>query len=115
MLHLDWEAYYIYPLVGHANISVSSEFAKSCPNFSCKNIKYSSYPAGFDLFPTFFGDMGVNFSRFAAFMAQKFLDITQIHPFFEQVGGKRVAQGMYRGIWPGKKFPNRLQVSSRKG
>ena len=39
--------------------------------------------------------MRVNLGRFAAFVAQQILNIAQINPFFEQVRGERVAQGVY--------------------
>jgi hypothetical protein len=35
--------------------------------------------------------MRINFCRFAAFVAQEFLDVTQINPFFEQVRSEGVA------------------------
>ena len=38
--------------------------------------------------------MGVNLGGFAAFMPQEVLDVAKVHAFFEQVGGKGVAQGV---------------------
>ncbi len=45
-------------------------------------------------FTSLFFDMDVNFSGFTACVAQQFLYVAQVSPFFERVCGRRVAQGV---------------------
>lgn len=56
--------------------------------------------------PTYTGDPAasgqvvcIDFSRLAAFMAEEVLYIAQVHARFQQVGGKRMAQGMHGAVW----------------
>jgi CubicO group peptidase (beta-lactamase class C family) len=45
-----------------------------------------------DFFPTFFGDMRINFGGLCAGLYEQFLDVVQVHAFFQQVGGERMPQ-----------------------
>jgi hypothetical protein len=40
-------------------------------------------------------DMGINLGRFAMGMTQKFLNITQIRPSFQKMGGKAMVERMH--------------------
>jgi len=43
--------------------------------------------------------MSINLSRFAALVAEEFLNVAQINALLQQVRGEGVAQGMHGGAW----------------
>jgi hypothetical protein len=57
-------------------------------------LKFSNHLTDFFfLSPTFFGNAGVYFRRFAALVAGQLLSVTQVRAFLQEVCGKRVTQG----------------------
>jgi hypothetical protein len=45
-----------------------------------------------DFFPTFFGDMRINFGGLCAGLSEQFLDVAQVHAFLQEMCGERVTQ-----------------------
>ena len=64
--------------------------------FTALQIQYCC--RAFHLIPTLLREVGIYLSRFDARMAQHFLNITQVHPFFAQMRGKRRPQRVHSAI-----------------
>ncbi len=64
------------------------------PKYFCLSLIWATHLSDFGSGPSLFCVRGMYFGGFAAFMTKQFLDVTEIYPFFEQMGRNRKTKGM---------------------